>query len=476
MRRLPKIWPAAASGLMVVACFPPFPFALLVFVALVPWLLYLRECDGKKAFRSGMLFGLIFWLGEFSFIAGFVSHWTGSVLLGGVPYLAGCLVGSLYFALFGWLANLCYRRCLAWAAPIVWAGVEVLRSYVFGLAFPFGLLAMPLTPAPAIIQSAHYGSVYLVSAWVALANVMIAELMSGKKYSEVRWYGMAFLLVLALSLVRYGSEPTGTLRHVVAGQPGVDLAFGNPEGMEGRVAAAIDRISEAAKGADLLVLPEGVIGDRTTIPPYTMFKVSKDLPVVFGGQFGLHPSYQTAFSYDGHWEHANKTRLVIFGEYVPFRSLLPADFRLPAGDLTPGDKVTTLNVGKFRVGEALCFEGLFPDVSYQHALNGANILAVMSIDDWYFGTNAPEQLRDATNWRAIETGLPAVRAASLGFSMIVDSRGRTVAQAPLYGTRIVGATVKVPTSPDVFPLFPVFPYLAVLSLIAIPAYHLGKRR
>ncbi len=476
LRRAPKIWPAAASGVMVIACFPPFRLALLVFVALTPWLLYLRACDGKRAFRSGMLFGFVFWLAEFSFIEKFVSHWTGSLLLGCVPYLAGCLIGSLYFALFGWIANLCYRRSLVWAVPIVWAGIEVFRSYVFGLAFPFGLLAMPLTPATAIIQSAHFGSVYLVSAWVALMNVIVAEMMSGKGYLQVRWHVLAFFLVLVVSLTRCTVEPAGTFRYVVAGQPGLDMAFGNPEGMEGRVAAAIDTISEASKGADLLVLPEGVIGIRTTIPPYTMFKVSKDLPVVFGGQFGAGPSYQTAFSFDGHWEHAKKTRLVIFGEYVPFRSLLPTDFKLPAGDLTPGDRVKTLHVGKFEVGEALCFEALFPDVSYQHALNGANILAVMSIDDWYFGTNAPEQLRDATNWRAIETGLPAVRAASLGYSIVVDARGRTVADAPLYGTRAVGARVKVPDRADLFPLLPVFPYLSVLSLLAIPVYDFALRR
>lgn len=476
MSKAPRIWPAAASGLLVVACFPPVRLVLLVFVALVPLLSYLKECDGKRAFRAGFLFGLVFWLGEFSFVGSFVSHWTKSPWLGAVPYLLGCGIASLYFGLFGWLAGICYRRSLPWAVPIVWAGVEVFRSYAYALAFPYGLLAMPLTPAPSIIQTAHFGSVYLVSAWIVLANVIISEVIGGKSYAQIRWYSMTFFILLVVSLTRYAAEPGGTLRHVVAGQIGTDLAFGDNDGAEARVAAAVDKISEEARGADLLVLPEGIIGGRTSIPPYTMFKVSKDLPVVFGGQFGVKPTYQTAFSFDGHWDHANKTRLVIFGEYVPFRNLLPADFNLPSGDLTPSDKVTTLDVGKFKVGENLCFEALFPNISYQHALDGANILAVMSIDDWYFGTNAPEQLRDAANWRAIETGLPAVRAASLGYSMICDARGRTVAQAPLYGTRIVGATVKVPTSPDLFPLFPVFPYLSVFSLIAIPAYHWGKRR
>ncbi|MFI5385229.1 MAG: apolipoprotein N-acyltransferase [Fimbriimonadales bacterium] len=476
--KLPKTWPAVASGLLVVACFPPFRLGLLVFVALVPWLIYLRECDGKRAFRSGMLFGLIFWLGEFSFVAQFVNHWTNSLMMGLVPYLLGCFLGSFYFALFGWLANIGYRRSMPWAVPIAWAGVEVFRSYVVGLAFPFGLLAMPLVPVPAILQMAHYGSVFFASAWVMLANIFIAEVMAGRKFEQVRWYSLTFLVLLSLSLVRYSIEPAGELRRVVAGQTGLDMAFGDQTRVQEDLAQAVDLIYDEAGTADLLVLPEGIARAGDTMPPSIPFKVSAGLPVIFGGQRGIKPSYQSAFAFDGHWSYADKTRLVIFGEYVPFRDHLPfiENFHLPGGDLVPSDKLESLNVGKFKVGTALCFEALFPDVPYRHALQGANILAVMSIDDWYFGTNAPEQLRDAANMRAIETGIPVVRAASLGYSMIADARGRTVAQAPLHATRALAATIKVPPSPDLFPLFPVFPYLALLSLLALPVYDLWQRR
>lgn len=469
---IPRIWPAAASGLLVLACFPPVGLGLLVFAALVPWLRYLRECDGKRAFRSGLLFGFIFWLGELSFVGQFVAHWTDSFFLGWIPYLIGCCIGSLYFGLFGWLANACYRCSALWAVPVVWAGVEVFRSYVVGLAFPFGLLAMPLTAAPALIQSAHYGSVYFTSAWVLLANVAIAEVMAGKAYAQIRWYALAFVFVLAGSTARYASEPVGEFRRVVAGQPGIDMAFGDQSLTDARIGNAIDRISVDAMGADLLALPEGIVRADDELPPPHRFRVDRRLPVVFGGQRGSQPGHQSAFSFDGHWEAADKTRLVIFGEYVPFRNYLPFldRFNLPGGDLQPGDRVTSLNVGKFKVGTALCFEALFPDVTYKHALNGSNILAVMSIDDWYFGTNAPEQLRDASNWRAIEMGVPVVRAASMGYTIIADQRGRTVAAAPLHGTRSIGATVRVSSGPDLFPLFPVFPYLSVLSLIALPVY------
>lgn len=476
MARFAKLWPAAASGLLVVASFPPFNLFPLCFVALVPWLWFLRSASPRAGFRSGLVFGWIFWLGEFSFVAGFVTHWTRSPALGLVPYLVGCFLGSFYFGLFGWLATLAYRRRAVWLAPVAWAGVEVFRSYIFGLAFPFGLLASPLTPWPAVIQSAHYGTVFFVSAWVALASVIVVEL--GARNRRVTGLVVGFVAILALSLWRYSQPETGRSRTVAAGQPGIDMAFSEQAGIDGRIAERVDQIEGEALGADLLVLPEGITHAELDAPPPVQFIVSPRLPLVFGGQRGAGPAFQSAFSYDGEWRHADKTRLVIFGEYVPFRDYLPflKGFDLPGGDLQPGKDVELLPVAGFQVGSCLCFEALFPDVPYREAKKGANLLAVMSIDDWYFGTNAPPQLRDATNWRAIESGMPAVRAASLGYTIISDARGRTVARAPLGKTAMIKATVQVPNRADLFPGLPIFPYGSLLALVALPVADYWMRR
>lgn len=476
MARFAKVWPAALSGLLVVACFPPLSLFPLCFLALIPWLWFLRSATPREGFRSGLVFGWIFWLGEFSFVAGFVSRWTHSLAMGLVPYLVGCFLGAFYFGFFGWLAALAYHRRAVWLVPILWAGIEVFRSYLFGLAFPFGLLATPLTPWPALIQSAHYGTVFFVSAWVALASVFLVELAARNR----RAIGLAvvFVAILGLSLWRYAQPEAGRLRTVAAGQPGIDMAFSEQTGIETRIAERVNQIEREAMGVDLLVLPEGITHAEIDAPPPVLFKVSPLLPLVFGGQRGEGPAYQSAFAYDGEWRHADKTRLVIFGEYVPFREYLPflKGFDLPGGDLQPGADVQLLPVAGFQVGSCLCFEALFPDVPYREAKKGANLLAVMSIDDWYFGTNAPPQLRDATNWRAIESGMPAVRAASLGYSIISDARGRTVAQAPLAEPAMIKAQVRVPDRADLFPGLPVFPYTSIVALLALPIANAVIRR
>jgi apolipoprotein N-acyltransferase len=178
--------------------------------------------------------------------------------------------------------------------------------------------------------------------------------------------------------------------------------------------------------------------------------------------------HQSAFAYDGKWSYADKTRLVIFGEYVPFREYLPFldSFRLPGGDLTPGDRVKALSV----VGPILCFEALFPDVALQQQVNGARLLAVMSIDDWYMGTNAPEQLRAASIWRAVECGLPLVRSAGLGFTLACNSRGRVIAEAPLGEQVPLRVELRVPVEGDGFPGRGWVPWTGVLASIVTIAW------
>lgn len=150
---------------------------------------------------------------------------------------------------------------------------------------------------------------------------------------------------------------------------------------------------------------------------------------------------------------------MIFGEFVPGRDVLPflAAFKLPTGDLSPGSKVTSLKIGKLNVGPLICFEGLFPDLAYRQALNGAQLLAVMSMDDWFVGTQALDQLRDQTIWRAVETGLPVARAAETGYSLVVDGHGAVLAQAPVGGRQALNVKVPVSKNPTIPWWLPIFP-------------------
>ncbi len=467
--RLVKAWPCIASAVLVLLAFPPFNLALLVFVALVPWLISLRQTNGREAWKSGYFFGLLLGLGQLYMLGTLAYNWTGSILIGLLPWLVASLAYGVYFGWVGVLISKCWARGWYWLIPIVWAGLEVFRSYIPVFAFPWGLLATPLWPLTPLVQSAHFGMIFLVSAWAVVANLIVALLMEAEGYRRVRPLIWAFGLVALLSLYRFSQPETGQKFVVTAGQPGVDLAFGPANSRSEDLRAAIQPILDRADGdgSQLVVLPEGV-ADAGQMPPITPFAPGST-PIVFGARRGLEPTFQSALAYDKGWKYVDKTRLVIFGEFVPGRDRLPflaSALRLPSGDMSAGTEGTkSMEVAGITVGPVICFEALFPDIAYRQALNGSRLLAVISIDDWYMGTMAPDQLRALSVWRSIETGLPLVRSASLGYTLITDGKGRLLAQAPTGERRSLREELTLPEKSPMSPAAAIFPIGALLATL-----------
>jgi apolipoprotein N-acyltransferase len=151
-------------------------------------------------------------------------------------------------------------------------------------------------------------------------------------------------------------------------------------------------------------------------------------------------------------------------------------FNLPAGDLQAAQEVKSIDIAGMRVGPMICFEALFPDIAWRQAMNGSNLLAVMSIDDWYVGTGAPRILRQASTMRAIENGLPMVRSATLGYSFAVDQRGRLITEAPFGEVVALRAEVTVPeVGSERSPWKPIFPLICFASLIGLILHGLFLR-
>jgi apolipoprotein N-acyltransferase len=81
------------------------------------------------------------------------------------------------------------------------------------------------------------------------------------------------------------------------------------------------------------------------------------------------------------------------------------------------------------------------------------------------GTIAPDQLRALSVWRSIETGLPLVRSASLGYTLITDSKGRVLSQAPLREARSLRRELTLPERAPMSPAAAAFPIGALLATL-----------
>jgi apolipoprotein N-acyltransferase len=151
-----------------------------------------------------------------------------------------------------------------------------------------------------------------------------------------------------------------------------------------------------------------------------------------------------------------KTRLVPFGEYIPFRQQLGWLTRISRAapvNMIPGggarDLAITLPGGqRLRAGVLICFEAAFPDMSRVDAVHGARLLIYQTSDSTFQQSWAPAQHASLLALRAAETGRPAVQAALTGVSAAFDARGRLLAWAPTSKRGVI--LVKVRPAPAAY--------------------------
>ncbi|WP_181707951.1 apolipoprotein N-acyltransferase [Chthonobacter rhizosphaerae] len=131
----------------------------------------------------------------------------------------------------------------------------------------------------------------------------------------------------------------------------------------------------------------------------------------------------------------DKVHLVPFGEYLPLQSLAEAvglrQLASTIGGFSAGPGLRTLPVGPsgLKAGILVCYEIIFS--GRVTAPERPDVLFNLTNDAWFGYTFGPFQHLDMARLRAIEEGLPVVRAANTGISAVIDPFGRYLALLPL---------------------------------------------
>jgi apolipoprotein N-acyltransferase len=126
---------------------------------------------------------------------------------------------------------------------------------------------------------------------------------------------------------------------------------------------------------------------------------------------------------------------VPFGEYLPFQAALEKLglmqlTKLPGGFLS-GDRNRSYALpGAPRFLPLICYEIIFPGAAVPSGERPGWLLNVTN-DAWFGISTGPYQHFQQARIRAVEEGLPLVRAANNGISAIVDPLGRIIRQLPL---------------------------------------------
>ncbi len=161
----------------------------------------------------------------------------------------------------------------------------------------------------------------------------------------------------------------------------------------------------------------------------------------------------------------DKWHLVPFGEYIPNWLPLPL-MVLPGEGFAMGPGPRTLHVpGLPAFGALICYEAIFSGEIVDPAERPAWLVNVTN-DAWFGDSSGPRQHLAAARMRAVEEGLPLMRAANTGISAGFDARGHELGRI---GMRTSGVlTLRLPPAlpPTLFSRFGLW-LPSGLSLVAL---------
>ena len=441
---------ACVAALLLWGAFFP-GWGPLAWIALVPLLWVLDGAGPRRGAVLGALFGVAFFLLEFS------SLLSLSAFVGGLIVPAWLLL-SLYAALF----CLVFGLVGGWrSSPVAWAGAWVLLEAARGagpLGFTFGSIPGALVGSP-FLRAAAVGGPWLLSLAVAWTGACLA-----RGLRDGRWLPLAALgpgVLLALSFIPAGTQPLGTLR-VALVQPNIPKL----EQLDGGKVAERENLyrellAQLSPRVDLVAVPENALPWLLDNPgSLALFQEGAgrlNARLVVGtGVFRDGDVYNTVLVLSPAGEILGsyaKTRLVPFGEYVPGRGIWEGiglgwilDAALPY-DQTPGEAVVPVG----DLGIMICFESTLPGVARALVRGGARVLLTPTNDAWFGRTRLLWEHYALGALRAAETGRSFVQVGQTGISGAWDHRGDEIERLPPWtrGTVVLEVPLRTGLTPYV---------------------------
>ncbi|HEY7383353.1 MAG TPA: apolipoprotein N-acyltransferase [Beijerinckiaceae bacterium] len=468
---------ACLAGAVGALAMPPFGIlpALAVSLTIAVWLIDGAAAGQRYRTAATLLSAAVagWWWGFGYFVAGL--WWLGAAFLVEAEQFAW----ALPFGVIGLPALLAFFPAFGFAlARLLWSpGGGRLFAVAFGLTasewlrgtlftgFPWNTLGMALGQNAWLMQSASIVGLYGLTVLAIVICAAPATLGTGAPRIRLLAPALAVACLAGLALFGAWRIPEAPAP-LVAGvklrimQPNLqqDAKFG-PENRD-EIMRHYLRLSDRATSpqstgvadATHLVWPEsafpfllhrdpaGLAQLAALLPPGTVLitgAAREGEPEPGGTTRRFHNSIHVVADDGTIIGTYDKVHLVPFGEYFPhfldsaLRGLGIRQFVQIPGGFDPGERRVSLPIpGLPPVAATICYEAIFPGAIVGPGSPPGLILNVTN-DAWFGNTPGPYQHFAQARLRAIEEGLPLVRAANTGISAVVDAHGRVVGSLPL---------------------------------------------
>ena len=446
-------------------------------------------------FGFGYFLAGLYWLGHAFLVDAKTFGWLLPFAVTALP-AAMAIYTALGLALARAIWTRGATRILALAVALTLA--EWLRGHLFS-GFPWNTYGYALISPLWLAQGAALIGIWGLTFLAVAIYASPAALADPRTDTTRPWVAPALSGVVIAALAIYGAARlAGTSTNYVEGvhlrimQPNLQqddkFNYARKQQVMDRYLALSDRKdgpqSTGLRGVTHLIWPESAFPFFLTREPDVLAQISALLPkgtVLITGAIRapdsrgvVNRAYNSIYVIgdDGSILSVyDKVHLVPFGEYLPFQDLLEQlgleQLTKVRGGFIPGERRQNQPApGAPNFLPLVCYEIIFasdavphseqPNWLYRHlghyfdwpfvAGNGARPgwLLNLTNDGWFGASAGPYQHFQQARVRAIEEGLPLVRAANTGISAVVDPLGRVVASLPLGVEGILDAPLPRP--------------------------------
>ncbi len=479
---------AFLAGALAVLAQAPYDFFAVGFVSfpILVWLLdgatvaapggWLRRL--MPAFATGWWFGFgyflagLWWIGNALLFEADSFAWALPFAVLGVPLMLAVFYGvATAIARLFWSNNIGRIAALALGFGLS----EWLRTVLF-TGFPWNAIGYAAMPVPLLMQSVSVTGMIGMNALAVFVFALPGLLAA----SRDRSIGIALAVILCAAHAGFGyirmtrPEPvdarTLSVRIV---QPSVQMDEKFDPAEQDRVFGSM--MEESAKAPQTgQPQPQLVLWPETSVP--FLFTERPEALAALGSMLGpeqillagavrsegskadtLYYNSIVAIDRTGQvLDGVDKVHLVPFGEYLPFAEVFGRFGleQLVAGPtyFAAGSARHAITLpGGIRAVPFICYEIIFPELVAVDAAT-ADIIVNVTNDGWFGNTPGPYQHFRQAQVRAVEVGLPVVRAANTGISGVIDARGRVVDALALNARGTLDATVSLAKPDTLLPM------------------------
>jgi apolipoprotein N-acyltransferase len=435
---------------------------------------------------TGFWFGLgyfvpgLYWIGNAFLVEADTFGWLLPFAVLGLPaYLA--LFTAFGFALSRLVWTKGGSRVIALAASLTIA--EWLRGQVL-TGFPWNAFGYALTEPLALAQTASligiWGLTFLGVAIFASPAVLIDGSSRGRERFAAPAAALALLIAMGVfGVVRLSQHPTQMIASVKLRimQPNLQqderFNYSAKQAVMQKYLALSDRATgpntTGVRDATVLIWPESAFPFFLTREPDAMAEIADLLPkgttLITGAVRppDLPPGVRVTQAYNSIYviddegsvlSVYDKLHLVPFGEYLPFQDLMESlgfeQLTRVRGGFIPGKVRRTLQIpGAPRALPLICYEAAFPS-AITTPDERPGWMVNLTNDGWFGISTGPYQHLQQARIRAVEQGLPLVRAANTGISAVIDPVGRIVAHLPLGIEGVLDSPLPAALAPTVY--------------------------